>query len=209
MNMRPPVAQVTPALAVGLATAWIVLSLFLLPAGSGPLRSLPVGPVADLVTGPVVAALEPSVRPPAAPSHALDPKPTTLAPEPTASVSHHRIAARSTETRTVRRAIRQRFVPVHPAPPTSTPVSVAATPVSVAAAPQAATTPQAHGKGKALGPGRAHSSRGQSKPSQSPPEPGLGRSTEEHGHGARPPGPPAAGDGDNGHGGGGHGGGGR
>jgi hypothetical protein len=190
--MRPPVAQVTPAVPVGAAAAWIGLSLFLLPAGSGPLRSLPVGPVADLVTGPVVAALEPSVRPLAPPSPALEPKLAAFASEATASVSHRRVAARRAQPRAVRPEVRQRLVPSHPSPPSSTPVVIPA-------APQAAATPQVHGKSKALGKVRVHSPPSRSQPSGSRPPRGRDHSTEkEHGHAAGPPGPPDGG-GNNGH----------
>jgi hypothetical protein len=198
MNMRPPVAQVTPAILVGFATAWVGLSLFLLPAGSGPLRSVPVGPLADLVTGPVVAALEPSLRPPAAPAHSLEWEPAALTPTARVSVSHGRAAARRVKTRAVRREIRPRVVP----PPL--------TPVSVPAAPQAAATPRVHGKGKALGRVRGHSPPGRSQSSESGPAHGLGRSTEkEHRHGAAPPGLVDGRGNKTGHGGEGHGGGGR
>jgi hypothetical protein len=203
MLMRPPVAQVTPAVPVGLAAAWIGLSLFLLPVGSGPLGSLPVGPVADLVTGPVVAALEPSLRLPTAPSHALEPELAALAPKAKASVSHRRAAARRAHPRAVRRDIPQRFVPSHPAPPASTPVLIPA-------APQAAATQQLHGKAKALGRVRAHSPPGRSQPSGSRPAHRPDHSTEkEHGHAAGAPGPPDGGGNHTGHGGDGHGGGGR
>jgi hypothetical protein len=200
--MRPPVAQVTSAVPVGFAAAWIGLSLFLLPAGSGPLRSLPIGPVADLVTGPVVAALEPSVRRSAAPSHALELEPAALAPEATATVSHRRAAARRAHTPAVRPEIRQRSVPSHPSPPTSTPALI---PVAL----QAAATPKVHGKAKALGRVRPHSPPGRSQPSGSRPAHDPGHSTEkEHGHAAGPPGPPDGG-GNTDHGGDGLGGGGR
>jgi hypothetical protein len=206
--MRPPVAQVTPALPVGLAAAWIGLSLFLLPTGSGSLGSLPVGPVADLVTGPVVAALEPSTHPTQAPSAALKPRLGALAPAAAPKVSHRPVAAPPGPTRTARPGNRLRPVPTHPSPPPAeTPVPPP--PVSVPAPPQAAATPQAHGKGKALGRAHDHSPPGLSEPTAGPPAPGPGRSTEEHGHpGGLPPGPPA-GNGHDGHGGGAHRGGGR
>jgi hypothetical protein len=203
MNMRPPVAQVTPALPVGLAAAWIGISMFLLPTGSGPLRSLPVGPVADLVTGPVVAAPEPSAHPAAAPSRAVEPRLVAFAPEATPSVSHRPVASRLGPTRTARPAHRQRPVPTHPSPPP------ASAPVPAPTAPEAPATAAAHGKGKALQRGHAHSPPGLAKPSETSPVPGPGRSTEEHGHsGGPPPGPPA-GNGDHDHGGGAHRGGGR
>jgi hypothetical protein len=185
MKMRPPVAQVVPAIPVGLAAAWLGLSLFLLPTGSRPLRSLPVGPVADLVIGPVRAALEPSVRPSAAPAHALERELAAPAAEAGASVSHPRATARRAETGASRRDIRQRAVPVHPSPPTSTPVSVPA-------APRAAATPRAHGKAKALGRVRGHSPPGRSQPVGRDPAQAPGHSADkEHGHAAGPPGPPA------------------
>jgi hypothetical protein len=194
MNMRPPVAQVTPAVPVGLAAASIGLSLFLLPGGSGPLRALAVGPVADLVTGSVVAALEPSVRPAGAPSHALEPELAALAPEAGASVSHRRAAAPPADTGTPRRDIRQRFVPSHPSPPSSVPASIP-TP------PQAAATPRVHGKAKALGRVRAHLPPGLSQPSGSSPAHGRGHATDrQHGHAAGPPGPPDGGGNHTGHG---------
>jgi hypothetical protein len=197
--MRPPVAQVIPAIPVGLAAAWIGASLFLLPAGSGPLRSLPVGPVADLVTGPVVAALGPAVRPPAAASPALEPTPAARTTgKATTSVNHPRSAVRRAQPRAVRRDIPQRSVPAHPAPPTSTPVSVPA-------APRAAATPRAHGKAKALRRVREHSPPGLSQSSGTGPVDGPGHSTEkEHGHGAPPSDSPHGG-GNTGDGGGGHG----
>ena len=192
VNMRPPVAQVTPAIPAGFAAASIALSLFLFPAGSGSLPSLPVGPVADLVTDSVVAALEPAARPPAA-----------LASEATASVSHPRPATRPAQPQAVRRDIRQRVVPVRQSPPTSTPVSVPGTP-------QRAATSQAHGKAKALGRVRGHSPPGLSRPSRSGPSHGRGHSPEkEHGGPGGPPGPPGGGDTHPGHGGDGHGGSGR
>lgn len=192
VNMRPPVAQVTPALPAGFAAASIALSLFLFPAGSGPLQSLPVGPVADLVTDSVVAALEPAVRPPAA-----------LASEATASVSHPRPTTRPARPRAVRRDIRQRVVPVRQSSPTPAPVSVPRTP-------QRAATSQAHGKTKALGRVRGHSPPGLSRPSRSRPSHGRGHSPEkEHGRPGGPPGPSGGGDTHPGHGGDGHGGSGR
>ena len=196
--MRPPVAQVTPVIPAGLAAASIGLSLFLLPAGSGSLRSLPVGPVSDLVTGPVVAMLEPAVRPPAA-----------LASEAVASVSQRRPATRRAQPPAVRRDIRQRVIPAHPSSPTSTPVSVPATPGSVPATPQPAATSWGHGKAKALGRVRGHSTPGLSRPVSGPAH-GPGHSAEkEHGGLVGPPGPPGGGDNHPGHGGDGHGGNGR
>lgn len=198
--MRPPVAQVTPALPVGLAAAWIGLSMFLLPTGSGPLRSLPVGPVADLVTGPVVAALEPSRHPNEVTSQAPEPRLVARAPAAAPKVSHRPALG---PTRTARPGNRRRPVPTHPGPPP------AATPVSASAAPRAAAIQAAHGKRKALGRGHTHSPPGLAKHSENPAVPGPGRSTEKHGHPDRlPPGPPA-GNGDNGHGGGTNRGGGR
>jgi hypothetical protein len=196
MKMRPPVAQVTRVTPVGLAAASIGLSLFLLPAGSGSLRSLPVGPLADLVTGPVVAVLEPAVRPPAA-----------LASEAVASVSYRRPATRRAQPPAVRRDIRQRVVPAHPSSPTSTPVSVPATPGSVPATPQPAATSWGHGKAKALGRVvRGHSPPGLSRPVSGPAH-GPGHSAEKE-HGGLV-GPPGGGDNHPGHGGDGHGGNGR
>ena len=188
--MRPPVAQVTPVIPAGLAAASIGLSLFLLPAGSGSLRSLPVGPVTDLVTGPVVAVLEPAVRPPDA-----------LASEAVASVSHRRPATRRAQPPAVRRDIRQRVVPSHPSSPTSTPVSVPVTP-------QPAATSWGHGKAKALGRVRGHSPPGLSRPVSGRAH--AGHSTEK-GHRGRvgPSGPTGGGDKHPGHGGDGHGGSGR
>jgi hypothetical protein len=196
--MRPPVAQVTPAVPVALAAAWIGLSLFLLPAGNGLLGSPPVGPVADLVTGPVIAALEPSLRPRAAPAHALEPELAALAPKAKASLSHRRTAAQRARPRAVRRDIPQPVVPSHPSPPTSTPVLIPA-------APQAAATPQLHGKAKALGRVRAHSPPGLSESAGSRPAHRPDHSTEkEHGHAAGPQGPPDGGGNQNGHDGDGH-----
>jgi hypothetical protein len=197
MKMRPPVAQVTPVTPVGLAAASIGLSLFLLPAGSGSLRSLPVGPVANLVTGQVVAVLEPAIRPPAA-----------LASEAIASVSHRRPATQRAQPAAVRRDIRQRVVPAHPSSPTSPPVSVPATPGSVPATPQPAATSWGHGKAKALGRVRGHSPPGISRRVSGP---AHADHSAEKGHGGRagPPGPTGGGDKHPGHGGDGHGGSGR
>jgi|SRR5215208_1601471 len=192
-NMRPPVAQVTPAIPAGFAAASIALSLFLFPAGGGSLQSLPVGPVADLVTGPVVAVLEPSVRPPDA-----------LAAEAVASVSHRRPATRRARPPAVRRDIRQRVVPAHPSSPTSTPVSVPATPQPA----QVAATSWGHGKAKALGRVRAHSPPGLSRPVSGRAH-ARHSAEKEHGGPGGPPGPPGGGDTHPGHGGDGHGGSGR